>query len=310
MKGLAGVAFVAFSVGLGACRGDQADVWEPVGEFDCDAVLSADSAPLLGEVELVVWVYRASGDEDDLEFTPEIPDGFVGSVDSRIEPRDVGWLHTYDLHLRPRKIGLLEIPPFEISYSGEVVTTIGFELEVASVLRASDQSTTVEEPASLFPARYEAWPFVLGGLGLVLLGLFVWWSLSRRRVHVFPVEVPLVPHVKALRALTRLRQFELETAEAVDAFYVEVSRILRVYLEDRFGLHAPLRSTEEFLAEVESGDQLAPEHRIALRGFLHQCDLVKFARLVPADEIHGQILQSARAFVEQTRSDGFREDVA
>ena len=306
MRGLTGGLLL---VCMAACSGDGDRVWQPVGELDCRAELSADSLPLLGAVELTIRVYRASGDEEELEFTPKIPEGFVGSVDSFVERGDAGWLHTYAVQLRPRKVGVLEIPPFEIAWAGEVVTTRGFELEVLSVLRGSDQLTAVEEPAAPFPARFEYWPLGLVGLGLALLVVLL-WRLLRKRVPALPVEVPLSSHVKALRALTRLGQADLETAAEVDAFYVEVSRILRTYLEERFGLHAPLRSTEEFLAEVETGDQLVPDHRFALRGFLHQCDLVKFARLLPAEEIHAEILQSARSFIEQTRSDGIREEVA
>ncbi len=37
--------------------------------------------------------------------------------------------------------------------------------------------------------------------------------------------------------------------------------------------------------------------------FLGQCDLVKFARLIPQSEVHEQTFDIADAFVEQTRPD-------
>jgi hypothetical protein len=148
---------------------------------------------------------------------------------------------------------------------------------------------------------------LLGSLVCVALLVLLWWWLRRpRRGPPLPVEVAVPAHVKALRALARLRQAAPahDARDAVvDAFYVEVSQVLRVYLEERFGLHAPLRSTEEFLAELEQDAALRPEHRQRLRGFLQQCDLVKFARLHPATDVHEQTLGSAETVVEETRSD-------
>ncbi len=82
-----------------------------------------------------------------------------------------------------------------------------------------------------------------------------------------------------------------------------MSGVLRRYLEDRFGLHAPERTTEEFLRELEFGDALARGHRAELRRFLMQCDLVKFARHQPVERDHVETFELASAFVESTRSD-------
>ena len=111
------------------------------------------------------------------------------------------------------------------------------------------------------------------------------------------------PHVNALRALQRLRGAPRTTSAQVDAFYVEVSSVLRVYLEERFGLRAPELTTEEFLLGLESGDQLARGHRAELERFLMQCDLVKFAAVVPGENEHLATFALAEAFVESTRAD-------
>jgi len=101
----------------------------------------------------------------------------------------------------------------------------------------------------------------------------------------------------------RLRGSPRTTAAQVDAFYVDVSSVLRVYLEERFGLRAPELTTEEFLLGLESGDQLARGHRAELERFLTQCDLVKFAAVVPGENEHLATFALAEAFVESTRAD-------
>jgi hypothetical protein len=116
--------------------------------------------------------------------------------------------------------------------------------------------------------------------------------------------------VKALRALQRLRGSSRTTRAEVEAFYVDVSRVLRDYLEERFGLRAPERTTEEFLRELEGGDQLARDHRAELERFLSQCDLVKFAAHVPTEHDHLTTWGLAAAFVEATRGDRAVAEVA
>lgn len=111
------------------------------------------------------------------------------------------------------------------------------------------------------------------------------------------------PHQKALRELQRLRARPRRTEEEVADFYVATSHVLRVYLEERFGLRAPERTTEEFLAEVEAGGPLSVAQCIDLRRFLQQCDLVKFASHVPPEDQHLQTLLVAELLVEATRSD-------
>jgi hypothetical protein len=121
--------------------------------------------------------------------------------------------------------------------------------------------------------------------------------------------VALPPHVKAQRALARLRTAPRATSAQVEAFYVDVSDVLRTYLEERFGLRAPERTTEEFLHDLEVGDQLAREHRAELERFLSQCDLVKFAGAVPGEPEHLATFALAEAFVHTTAGDRKAEAV-
>ena len=81
------------------------------------------------------------------------------------------------------------------------------------------------------------------------------------------------------------------------------SDLLRTYLEERFALRAPERTTEEFLRELEGGEALAKSHRAELERFLLQCDLVKFAAFQPGEADHLTTWALAEAFVEATRGD-------
>jgi hypothetical protein len=246
---------------------------------------------------------------------PQVPAGFQGTVTSgEFEPLPPGRSRRFVLELRPTKLGALEVPPFSATAAAPasdrpvVATTPALSLQVASVL--ADQGAAVEAPAPPFAPRFDLvpWAAAAGAGGALVLAL-LWWRRRPRHARPAQAETPLPPHVTALRALARLRSASRSSPAEVDAFYVEVSRILRVYLEEGLGLRAPERTTDEFLAELgaqgaRSG--LDPAQRDVLAGFLRQCDLVKFARALPGEDVHLESLRIAEELVQATRADRAR----
>ena len=132
--------------------------------------------------------------------------------------------------------------------------------------------------------------------GLILLAGTAWYFIRRKksgRLSFAPS-----PHHVALRALNELGKKLSEDHQL--EFVVEVSQIARVYIQARFGLRAPHRSTEEFLRELHVGEPLLQDHQELLGDFLTRCDLVKFAqRHVVLEQMNG-LLDNARRFVEST----------
>jgi hypothetical protein len=125
-----------------------------------------------------------------------------------------------------------------------------------------------------------AWDWV-GWIGLVLvvaaLGYGLWKLWQRRRTRIVEVSA-LPPHLKARQRL----EAALALLERPREFCIAVSDAVRWYLEERFELHAPERTTEEFLDELQRSDRLLPDQKQMLGEFLQKCDLVKFARYEPS----------------------------
>ncbi len=71
---------------------------------------------------------------------------------------------------------------------------------------------------------------------------------------------------------------DLPSQGRIDAFFTELSSIVRHYIEDRFALRAPEMTTEEFLWSLGREGALDADQRVMLEGFLTACDRVKFAR--------------------------------
>lgn len=299
---------------LAACAGEPgADqpLWgDQVAEpLDLRGELASNEVALLAETTLRLDLYVGEGLE--IDFAPDVPPKFAGSVETLpAVPWGNGEWRRFALTLRPLEVGDLTIPSFKVEAGedGPVATSPTWNVTVTSVL--ADAGSDVEAPAPLFDPALVWWPWAAGAGGLLALLALLWWWRRRRGDAPQVTETPVPSHVKALRALSRLRQAPRATPSEVEAFYVEVSHILRVYLEERFGLHAPERTTEEFLVEMERDARLTVEQRSVLGQFLAQCDMVKFARMQPTEQVHDATFESAEGFVEATREDRIREGAA
>jgi hypothetical protein len=140
------------------------------------------------------------------------------------------------------------------------------------------------------------WPAVIALAVLLVIGLIVWRLYRKRRL---PFQEPAVPpEVAAREGLDASRRL-LEEGRYKE-FVVEVSRVLRVYIEDRFALRAPHLSTEEFLFEAERSDRLSVDWQNALGDFLFQCDKVKFALANTEQPRMEALYATAERFITQT----------
>lgn len=146
-------------------------------------------------------------------------------------------------------------------------------------------------------------PLGVAALVLVLVSLLALWLYRRRRkrnaLRRTVTLPPMPPHELALRKLAALEQQRHWEHGRFNAFYTELSFLLREYLEGRFGVKALESTTFETMEGIRSlGFEL--EAQEALHGVLHWADLVKFAQAIPPAGFHTQSLDTVRRFVEST----------
>jgi hypothetical protein len=122
---------------------------------------------------------------------------------------------------------------------------------------------------------------------------YVFW----RRKAGGPVAIPLVPPHE--RARQKLRE-AMDLIGQPRPFCILVSDTIRLYLEERFDFHAPERTTEEFLYELQATDLLQPEQKQSLGEFLSVCDMVKFARYEPGLPELQALHDSATRLIDET----------
>ncbi len=147
-------------------------------------------------------------------------------------------------------------------------------------------------PVEFFP--YPVWAVVLAALAvLAVLGLLVWFFFLRKRSSRVASS-----RDRARRKLSELRE-RVGTTEVYD-FSIEVSEVLRRFIEETRGLRATTQTTMEFLAAIANDPQFSDAERGLLATFLEKADLIKFARIHATDEDSRGLLESAVGFVDES----------
>ena len=137
------------------------------------------------------------------------------------------------------------------------------------------------------------WALLVVAAAALAFWAFRYWQKRRAQSPVIPI-VP--PHIRAKQKLREALALIGQPRE----FCIVVSDTLRCYLEERFDFHAPERTTEEFLYELQGTNLLTPEQKASLGEFLKRCDLVKFAKHEPGEPELRDLHNSALRLVEET----------
>jgi len=224
---------------------------------------------------------------------------------------------TYRYRLEPFLSGKLAIPAFTFEFrdvNGQDAKTYQLEtepvdIEVTSLLGEQRGKLSIADIENVvdMPTKTILWWLlsavaVVGGAG----GL---WLYFRRKKTKAAVRIFKSAHEIAYARLQSLIRQDLVKAGKVKEFYEGVSDILRHYIEDRFEMKAPERTTEEFLFEIRDTGVLSETDRKALSEFLTHCDLVKFAKHSPTNEQIQHTFDLAKNFIEQTKSEEKQIDV-
>jgi hypothetical protein len=150
-------------------------------------------------------------------------------------------------------------------------------------------------PPLEIPGEFAWLWWVVGAAVLIttVVALLIYLRTRRQQV-IAPIVIP--PHIRAKQKL----QDALALIAQPKPFVIAVSDTARWYLEERFKFHAPERTTEEFLHELQRTDLLTRDQKDSLGGFLASCDLVKFARYEPGEAELRELHASAVRLVEET----------
>jgi len=218
-------------------------------------------------------------------------------------------LRTQYYRINPIFPGLYSLPPLSISWQeGETTGTVtappvavnARELTQAE-MEAAAQFAGLTAPDALLPEKGFSWTAMAAGIVFAIaVGVALFALRFYRRRQTGRVAPPLPAWETALNRLRELQQRDLPGTGKLELFYVDLSSILRYYIEDRFHIHAPEQTTPEFLETAAERKVFSEGQQEFLTNFLRQCDRIKFAKLEPGAAEAQEHFKQVRLFVKDT----------
>lgn len=205
-------------------------------------------------------------------------------------------------------VGSYNVPAIVINYTLPDGTTGSAQtkdifLEVKSVIKEGEKTEDIRDikgPA-VIKVNYKKiilWSIIiLIFLAISITAPFIYMKYKRIKLESMPL---IPPHIIALKELEKIKAMKLDTPELIKAYHIAISGVVRHYIENRFSIHAPERTTEEFLSELTQTNVLSQTFKGLLRDFLKQCDMVKFAKYGPSQEEIENVYNTAKKFIEET----------
>ncbi|MDA3797556.1 MAG: hypothetical protein PF692_00540 [Kiritimatiellae bacterium] len=272
-------------------------------EFDKDVILNVK---LLSTMAVAV----------DFTLTEDRLQGFeiAGEIIGVPTKKD-GWLEQVNQYSLTPKMSAekFRIAPIAVKYKETAVSPVRtgwfptkplvFE-PVVRVAVTGDENVFVDvKPLYVRPTFATIGLYILAGLSLIAVIALIVWLI--RKTHEQIQIRKMSPKERAMRELNKLLSKHLVEKHKVKDFYLELTMIVRRYIERSYGVRAPEQTTEEFLEAVANNPSFKVETVNKLKEFLESSDLVKFAGYEPDT---GSIDRSVTTAKDYIKTDAGRTD--
>lgn len=204
--------------------------------------------------------------------------------------------------------GVHVIPSFLFRGQAGSFSTVSLPLEVKEVKVDTTKAIfDIKQPIAVtytfMDWLRDNWHWLVFGLAILVMAiiLLVYYRKLRKLkpAVVEPPKPQLPPHVYAMEQLQSLRNKKLWQQDAVKEYHIELTDIIREYLEQRYHIHAMEQTSEEIFAALKAME-IHEQDRNRLRQILLLADLVKFAKAKPVSDENEQSMDNAIAFIHGT----------
>ncbi len=143
--------------------------------------------------------------------------------------------------------------------------------------------------------------YIVGGFVLLLLIIAaIIYFVRKQKNKPAPKKAEISLQDKTLQLLNKLEARQLWQKRQVKEYYIELTDIVRNYIEARFNTPALELTTDEILYKAQFHREMQPYHAL-LAEVLNTADLAKFAKFQPLPQEHTDAMDKARKFVDTTR---------
>lgn len=204
--------------------------------------------------------------------------------------------------------GQYKIAPFKFIKGNDTLKTEELLLDVASVKVDTTKSIyDIKQPLavsySFMDWLRDNWLYVLITLIIIAsIGGLIYYLVQRaRNKPVIEVAKPVIPiHTLALNKLNELRDKKLWQRGEVKEYYIELTDVIREYLEKRYAIKTQEKTTDEIFEGLQHAD-ITAEDKNMLFQLLRNADLVKFAKGNPVAFENEQSMLNAVELVSKTQ---------
>ena len=216
--------------------------------------------------------------------------------------------------------GFYEIPSLPFRYTQENSSdtfSLGTQAQLIEVHGIAVDTTQAIKPIKTLldaPITFrEILPWlVVGVIGLLLIGGLIYWFFIRKKaepIFTGPPPPTIPPHEIAMKKFAQLEQKKLWQEGEIKAYYVELTEIVREYLEGRYKVPALESTTDEIMGSLSSKGIPVFQFN-QLKDLLIRADFTKFAKLRPGPSENMMSMEVARTFVKETRNFELESDDA
>lgn len=202
---------------------------------------------------------------------------------------------------------LYAIPGMKVSVDGKAYTANQLALKVIPVEVDTLHLDKFFPPKDVQdnPFDWSEWSgvFWMSAIVLLLCMLCCYLAVCLKQNKPVIVRIRVIkkvlPHLKALTVIEKLRREKLNSSENQKEYYTQLTDALRQYIKERFGFNAMEMTSSEILDRLhETGDQKMLDE---LKELFYTADLVKFAKYSTLLNENDMNLVNAINFIDQTK---------
>jgi len=282
-------------------------------DFEVKAGFEKDSILIGDQVGFMVSV---KGNSDKRFEWPVFTDTLVKGLEFVNQPFIDTLLDGQEIHLVQKYLitsfdsGWYWVPPVQLRVFSNNDTVFRIVQSLPSALRVSTipVDTTqaikpIKGPVSAPITFTELLPWILTTIGIAAGAFLVMYFVrNRKNKEKLPWIRPkpkLPAHIQALNDLEKLRLQRLWQSGMVKDYYIGLTNILRVYIENRFSVKAMEMVSDEIVQSMKN-EGINHDLIAKLARMLSDADLVKFAKASPLPSFNDLNHKIAVDFIKET----------